>query len=211
MLKAKTLLFTGGGIHDSKGCGEVLHETLKLSERLDVEWIHDDMDVLLAERIAQYDVIVLYYTRGEITDAQKNGLLNHIASGKGFVGVHSATASFRECPEFHAMLGGLFTTHPRPRTYQVSVVDSEHPITRGMTEFMVEDEQYIIDYDLRVEVLASALYQGEPEPVVWTKTWGKGNVYYLALGHTPDDCRHEMCKLLLTRGTLWAAGIKDIG
>ena len=203
--RIKTLLFTGGVIHDAKGCGEVLNEILCANEDLEVDWVHDDIKALASERLSPYQLVVMYYTRGEIADSQKNGLLNHIANGNGFVGVHGATASFRECPEFHAMLGGLFTTHPPVRPYQVSVVDSEHPITSGITEFMVEDEQYIMDYDPRVQVLATALWQGEAEPVVWIKDWGKGKVFYIALGHARKECQNETFKLLLNRGALWTA------
>jgi len=95
-------------------------------------------------------------------------------------------------------------THPRYRQYQVSVVDSEHPITRDMDEFMVTDEQYITDYDPRVHVLASALWKGMAKPVAWTKSWGKGRVFYLALGHNSDSCQDENFKLLLQRGAIWA-------
>lgn len=207
--KVKTLLFTGGAIHDSKGCGVVIYEILRGNEALETTWVHDEMSALEKDYLAPYDLVVFYYTRGELTDAQKNGLLNHIAAGKGFVGVHSATASFRETPEFHAMLGGLFVTHPKPRPYQVSIADSKHPITEGLDEFMVEDEQYIMDYDPRVQVLCCALWQGKAVPVVWTKGWGKGRVYYLALGHTPKDCQHEKFAVLLNRGALWAAGLLE--
>ena len=109
--------------------------------------IEDDLDALVAPKLDPYDLIVFYYTVGEISDAQKNGLLNHISSGKGYVGVHSAADSFRGCPEYRAMVGGHFTTHPHYREYQVSIVDSEHPITEGLVEFSVTDEQYILDYD----------------------------------------------------------------
>ena len=107
------------------------------------------------------------------SDAQKNGLLNWVASGKGYVGVHSAADSFRTCPEYRAMVGGHFVTHPRYRDYQVSIVDPEHTITEDMSEFMVRDEQYILDYDLRNHVLCSALYEGGAMPVAWTKSWGE--------------------------------------
>ena len=42
------------------------------------------------------------------------------------------------------MVGGHFITHPRYREYQVSIVDSDHPITEGLVEFNVTDEQYIL-------------------------------------------------------------------
>ena len=204
MAKIKTMLFAGGKIHDFKGCGEALKEALTPLEELDVTYVEDDLDALVAPGLDPYDLIVFYHTVGEITDAQKNGLLNFVASGKGYVGVHSAGDSFRECPEYRAMVGGHFVTHPHFRRYQVSVVDSQHPLTKDLVEFDVEDEQYILDYDPRVHVLCSALYKGAAMPAAWTKSWGKGRVFYLALGHNPDACRNETFKVLLQRGVLWA-------
>jgi len=202
MERIKTLVFAGGQIHDFKGCGRAIREILSEREEFEITYIEEDLDVLKA--LDPYDLIVFYYTVGTITDAQKNGLLNWVASGKGYVGIHSAADSFRECPEYRAMVGGHFVTHPRYRQYQVSVVDPEHPITKGLDEFMVTDEQYILDYDPRVNVLCTALYRGKAMPVAWTKSWGKGRVFYLALGHDPKACQHEMFKLLLQRGALWA-------
>ena len=103
------------------------------------------------------------------------------------------------------MLGGSFVTHPQMRQYQVSVVDPEHPITKDMVEFFVTDEMYVTDYDHRVNILASSLWLGEKVPVAWTKSWGNGRVFYLALGHNADACRDGNFEKLLVRGSLWAA------
>jgi type 1 glutamine amidotransferase len=205
MAKIKLLLFTGGEIHDYKGCGEVILDALKQAGHFEITHVENDLSALEAPKLNPYDVIVFYYTVGSISDAQKNGLLNFVVSGKGFVGIHSAADSFRDCPEYQAMVGGWFVTHPHYRQYQVSVVDPEHPITKGLGEFLVTDEQYILDYDPRVHVLCSALWKGRTMPVAWTKDWGKGRVFYLALGHDPQACRDDNLRLLLERGTLWAA------
>lgn len=203
MAKIKTLLFTGGEIHDWKGCGDEIEAVLKEAGDFDLTRVNDDLSVFEGD-LSPYDLIAFYYTVGTLTDAQKNGLLNFVASGKGFAGPHCTADSFRECPEYRAMVGGHFATHPHYRQYQVSIVDSEHPITKGIEEFMVEDEQYILDYDARVHVLASALWKGAAVPVAWTKSWGKGRVFYLALGHDPKACQHEMFRLLFQRGARWA-------
>jgi hypothetical protein len=205
MAKIKTLLLAGGEIHDYKGCGPAMLDALKATGDFDLTYVENDLSLFVPPKLDPYDLLVFYYTVGEISDAQKNGLLNWIASGKGFATCHSGADSFRGCPEYRAMVGGYFVTHPHFRSYQVSVVDSEHPITQGLTEFMVEDEQYIVDYDPRVKVLASALWKGCAMPVVWTKSWGEGRVFYLALGHNPQACAHEMFRLLLQRGAKWAA------
>ena len=204
MGKINTLVFAGGAIHDWKGCSKEIVDALSQREEFEITTIEEDLDALVAPNLDAYDLIVFYYTVGEISDAQKNGLLNHIASGRGYVGVHSAADSFRGCPEYRSMVGGHFITHPRYREYQVSIVDSEPPITEGLDEFTVTDEQYITDYDPRVHVLASALWKGDAKPVAWTKSWGDGRVFYLALGHDAKACQHEMFPTLLQRGALWA-------
>ncbi len=204
MGKLKTLVFAGGEIHDYKGCGKAAMEALSETGDFDLTLVENDLSVLVSPKLDPYDLIVFYYTVGSITDEQKNGLLNYVASGKGYVGFHSAADSFRDCPEYRAMVGGYFITHPAYRQYQVSIVDSEHPITKGLVEFFVTDEQYILDYDPRVHVLASALWKGKAMPVAWTKPWGKGRVFYLALGHNPESARDPNFKLLLQRGALWA-------
>jgi type 1 glutamine amidotransferase len=204
MQKIKTLVFAGGEIHNAKGCGKAIVDALSTSEEFEITYVEEVLDTLTAPKLAPYDVIVFYYTYGKVTDAQKNGLLNFVASGKGFVGIHSTSSFFMDSPECLAMLGGTFLTHPPYREYQVSVVDPEHPITKGLNEFLVTDEQYILDFDPRVNVLCSALWKGTAMPVAWTKSWGKGRVFYLALGHDEKACNQEIFRLLLARGTKWA-------
>ena len=204
MAKIKTLLYAGGEIHDYKGCGDETEKILKAAGEFDLTRVDNDLSCLEAPNLDPYELIVFYHTVGTITDAQKNGLLNWVASGKPYVGIHSAADSFRGCPEYRAMVGGHFVTHPSYREYQVSVVDPEHPITEGLNEFLVTDEQYITDYDPRVNVLASALWKGTAMPVAWTKKWGEGTIYYLALGHDPKACQAEVFAKLLVRGAKWA-------
>lgn len=198
----KTLVFAGGAIHDYKGVGGAARATLEAAGGFDVTYVEEDLDVLT--RLEPYDLLVFHYTIGEITDAQLDGLLNWVASGRGYAGIHSAADSFRGSPTYRGFVGGHFVTHPKYRDYQVSVVDNTHPITEGIEEFFVKDEQYILDYDPRVHVLATALWKGTAMPVAWTKLWGEGRVYYLALGHDAAACEHETFKTLLVRGAKWA-------
>lgn len=204
MTPIKTLLLCGGPIHDWKAVGDVAYAALLNSPEFEVTRCDDDLSVFDSPNLDTYDVIVFYWTRGEITDAQMNNLSRFVKRGNGFLGLHGATASFRESPEFHAFLGGLFIEHPRPRQYMVSITDTEHPITAGMeSEFIIYDEQYTFDYDPRVNVLANALWRGKAHPVVWTKPWGKGKVAYLALGHDGATAQQPPFADLLIRCARW--------
>ena len=205
MAKVKTLVFGGGEIHDWHGIQPKLVDALGASDAFDLVTVQEDLNAL--KNLEPYDVLVFHYTVGEISDAQRDGLSKWVSAGKGFVGIHSAADSFRGDPDYRNLVGGHFTTHPRHRQYQVSIKDAEHPITTGIEEeFMVEDEQYILDYDPRVHILASALWKGDAMPVAWTKSHGEGRVFYQALGHDPKACEHPVFKQMLVQGTLWAAG-----
>jgi len=205
MGRFNVLVVSGGEIHDYKGCGRRIRAALEGDDRFQIAYLEQDLDCFADGRLEGSDAVVLFYTVGELSVPQRDGLLDYVASGKGFVGVHSAADSFRGCPGYRAMVGGHFVSHPHYRQYQVSVTDVEHPATAGLDEFMVTDEQYITDYDPRVSVLASALWRGRAAPVVWTKSWGRGRVFYVALGHNSESCDDPNFKLLLCRGTAWAA------
>ena len=205
----RTLLYSGGTTHDWKGCGTATHQAIKGLKELKITYVKDDLDCLKKGAIKPFELVVFYHTGTQLTDPQKNGLLNWVNAGGGFVGIHSAADSFRDCPEYLAMIGGHFVTHPAYRKYMVSVVDSEHPITSGMDEFWVQDEQYVTDYDPRNNVIATALHKGKVTPVVWTKPWGKGRVCWIALGHDAEACRQEVFVTLLQRACLWATTPDD--
>src|ERR1700726_1196624 len=67
-----------------------------------------------AKNLDYFDAVV-FYTTGELdmTPQQKKDLLAFVHDdGKGFIGVHSATDTFYEWPEYGDMVGGYFKEHP---------------------------------------------------------------------------------------------------
>ncbi len=215
--KGKILLFGGGGCHDYKSICPLLAQYLGEIAGISVDYVAEDYDIFRADRISAYDMAVIYHTGGELPPAPKRGLVEWVASGKGFVGVHSAADSFKNAPKYLAMLGGVFRAHPFKREYIVSLADNEHPISRDIEgysvenwekwpvyEYKVRDEQYLLDYDRRVRVLATALFKGVSRPVAWVKPWGKGKVFYLALGHDVEACRNTLFRKLFINGSQWA-------
>jgi len=230
--RTRVLLFGGGApAHDYRSICSVLQEYLDEDTRLSVELVIEDYNVFLAERIAAYDLIVLYHTAGTLTAEQVSGLTHWVARGHGFVGVHAAADSFKSNPEYTAMLGGVFRKHPATRRFMVSLVDPvpgeksienhmTHPITATMEgytkknwekwpifEYEVEDEQYLMDMVSSVDVLANTLFKGRACPIAWTRSWGEGRVFYLALGHDVNACRFPFFKTMFMQGARWGAGL----
>lgn len=64
-----------------------------------------------------------------------------------------------------------------------------------------------------VEVLAVTRFDDNPYPringvvmpTVWRKKFGRGKVFFSALGHGPDEFEHEAMREILRRGLLWAS------
>ncbi|MHB9133780.1 MAG: ThuA domain-containing protein [Armatimonadota bacterium] len=217
IVQKRVLLFGGGGVHPHREACPILQGYLETIPGLTVDYVTEDYDAFLADRIAPYDLIVLYHTGGKLTIEQNRGLVEGVAAGKGFVGIHGAADSFHTFPDVSAMVGGRFRAHPFLREYLVSIADYDHPITQGLEgysvkdwekwpvyEYTVTDEQYLIDHDTRVRVLATALFRGVPWPVAWAKPWGQGKVFYLALGHNADACRNPFFQSIFTNGAAWA-------
>jgi type 1 glutamine amidotransferase len=98
--------------------------------------------------------------------------------------------------------------------YEVKVTDKEHPVTKGVEDFEVVSEQYYMHVDPSNNVLATTRFpvadgphvpNGEFDmPVAWTRYHGKGKVFYLSLGHSPEILEMPPVKRLLTNGMLWA-------
>jgi len=47
-------------------------------------------------------------------------------------------------------------------------------------------------------------------PVIWTRMWGAGRVYYNSLGHHADIVAQPEILPLMVRGLLWAARAEDV-
>ena len=210
------LLFGGGGCHDFKSCCPILEGYLGTIKTIKYDYVAEDYDVFTAKRIKQYDTVVIYHTGGQLNTEQKRGLVEWCAAGGGVVGIHGAADSFKNSPEYLAMLGGVFKAHPFSRKYIIGLNDEHHPAVKHIRgyavefwekwpvfEFEVEDEQYLLDYDSRVTVLASTIFRGRQWPVVWTKPWGDGKVFYIALGHNPSACENKVFKKLFVGGVRW--------
>jgi type 1 glutamine amidotransferase len=126
--------------------------------------------------------------------------------------------AFRSSTEWQFLTGGQFVAHPGGDVrYRVAIVDRHHPITMGVEDFEVRSEQYYHHVDPAIHVLATTTFpvadgphaaNGPVQmPTIWTKRWGRGRVFYCAIGHTADDIAREPVRTLVQRGLLWAGNL----
>lgn len=103
-----------------------------------------DLSFFTGEYLQPYDGI-MFMTSGELplTAAQKQLLLAFVSGGKGFVGVHSAAATFYEWTDYGEMLGGYYQIAGRNDKIQIlKVEDPTHPATKMLGDWWPLAEEF---------------------------------------------------------------------
>lgn len=213
-MKKALMVWGGWPGHEPKQCVDIFAPFLE-EKGYGVE-ISDTLDVYLDEaKMRALDLIVTVWTQGAITREQETGLLEAVKSGVGIAGWHGEMGdSFRNNVNYQFMVGGQWVAHPGGIIdYMVNIINHEDPITRGLKDFRMYSEQYLMHVDPSNEVLATTTFGGEycpwiegtVMPVVWKRMWGLGRVFYTSLGHVAKDFDVPEAKEIVERGMLWAS------
>lgn len=220
---SKALIVYGGWEgHTPKESAAVFETELK-SRGYDVE-MRDSLDAYTDEALMQrVDLIVPIWTMGKIEKEQTENVSNAVASGVGLAGCHGGMCdAFRESVLWQFMTGGNWVAHPGGDgvEYIVHIRNNSSPLLQGIQDFHVKSEQYYLHVDPAVEVLATTPFptvkwyhspNGHVDmPVIWTKRWGHGRVFYNSLGHHADIFEIPEALETMRRGLLWAAEGKQI-
>jgi type 1 glutamine amidotransferase len=168
------------------------------------------------EQLEKTDVMICYFWNHDWSPARYRALDAYLKRGGGLVMIHSATIADRGAEQLASRLGlgyhpGLKYRHG-PLDLKIEVGDDE-PITRGLPRSIhFYDESYWppIGDPKQVNVLATAVEEGKPWPLVWTfepekDEGGKGRVFCSVLGHYSWTFDDPLFRLLILRGAAWAA------
>ena len=187
--------------------------------------VADTLEAFLdVEHLKQLDLIVPLWTMGTITPEQCAAVLEAVASGVGIAGTHGGMCdAFRQDVNWQFMTGAQWIAHPGNdgTKYRVNIRrGASSPIIDGIEDFDVVSEQYCLHVDPCINVLATTrlpvkggyhVTNGEYDmPVLYTKMWGYGRVFYSALGHHDDVFDIPEAQETMLRGMLWAAEGKKI-
>ncbi len=188
----------------------------------------DDLD--------QYDAIA-FYKSGVLTKPNKaktppmspegkEKLLQAIAAGKGFVGLHAATDSFHskgpsnenqtEVDPYIAMIGGEFIVHGAQQEATIRAASRRFPGVKNFDRVQkLKEEWYTLKNfakDLHViliednEGMAGDCYQRPPFPMTWARMHDKGRVFYTSFGHRDDIWTNPDVQGIIAGGLAWAMG-----
>jgi len=137
--------------------------------------------------------------------ALKQSFVNYLKNGGGLAVTHAGVASFRQWPEFGEIIAARFDNHPWVSGTEVAmkVEEPEHPLAAAFKDlkeprFTIKDETYQVKDNYsrdKVRVLVSidtektnmkvdGVHRTDGDfAITWIKPYGKGRVFYCAIGH----------------------------
>lgn len=214
----KALVFKGGWDGHEPDKVAAIYERELVAAGFDVE-VSSTLDCLNdGEKLKSLSLIMPMWTMGKIDNKQVWNVIHAVESGVGLAGCHGGMCdAFRESSDWLFLTGGQFAAHPGNdgTKHRIHIGPGKHPITEGIADFDVSTEQYYMLVDPANNVLAYSEFPNSPSPrdvngparmpVIWTKGWGKGRIFYSSLGHHADVVASEPHLTILRRGMLWAA------
>lgn len=173
---------------------------------------------------APVDAIFFFGLREiELSDQQKTDLMSAIRDrGMGFVATHTAGTAFMDWPEFGEMLGGWLDLHWACRELGVVVEDPAFPGASHLRgTFKVNEEPYLIKGFSREK--SRVILRWDPStlpaeakqpasadcPIAWAKMYGKGRVFYCAIGHDVQAWDNPDVYRIYFEALKWALGFTN--
>jgi uncharacterized protein len=227
----KVLLFskTDGFHHESINEGVTAIKQLANRHTFSVDW-HENAAIFNDKDLAKYAAVIFLSTTGNILNVeQKAAFEKYIKSGKGFVGIHSASDTEYDWAWYTKMVGMMFKIHPLQQTAYLRVEDSNFPgMERFPKKLLWTDEWYDFSErkadDLKILVSVDeksynpyakwgdkeSKGMGAMHPISWYHNYDGGRSFYTALGHIPLTYSDQTFLDHLYGGIYWAATGKGL-
>jgi type 1 glutamine amidotransferase len=220
----RVLLLTGANNHNWQETTESLKKVLAKNPKFAVTVTETPWD-MTPDSLASCDVVFFNWNtfgkdKREWSQPMKDAFIPWVKKGGGVFIFHAGGSIFYNWPEFMSLIGGTWekgTYHPKQQEYTVRIENADHPITKGMKDFVTFDEpwQKLSNRNPDRKMLASTTIPkekteksgggtGEPEVMAMTTELEKGRCFNLVLGHNGKSIENEGCTALILRGTEWA-------
>jgi uncharacterized protein len=191
---------TRGFVHDSIPAAKAMVASLGYRTRF-----LNGARELTAARLRDAGAVVFLNTSGELhlDAAGRSRLLAYVRDGGAFVGAHAAADTFSGSPAFHRMLGADFLGHAPANPTQPTRVDVVDRAFTSAHSFAIGDEFYRFRGRAKRHVVLREHGRG---PLAWWRRYGRGRVFYDALGHFAATWSEPHQRQLMADGIRWAVG-----
>jgi trehalose utilization protein len=165
-----------------------------------------------------YDVVLWYninWDPPKTDGALRKYLENEIGATKqGIVLLHHALLNFQDWDLYTDICGlrhrgGATFKYTQNQTVREHIADTNHPITKGLTDFSVVDETYTIGEPEEPgdHVLITTDTETSIKNLAWVRQYKNSRVFCYASGHDNRVYADENYRKIVYRGLHWAAGI----
>jgi hypothetical protein len=222
--KALLVTTTRGWHHESIHAGVLAIQQLGVKHHFQVDLL-EDHNGINDNTLANYQVVIFLNTTGDIFNEQEQKAMERfIQSGKGFMGIHSASDTEYDWAWYTKLVGRMFKIHPTIQSARLNVLDANFPGLEGFANHKQwTDEWYEFGPD-KVEGLKTILSidensynpkvqwgnnigtgMGSFHPIAWYHQFDGGRSFYTNLGHMPSDFSDPIYLSHIAAGIIWAA------
>ena len=222
--KALLVTTTNGWHHEALHSGVIALKKLGERHFFDVV-LWENPGGFTDQYLSQFQVVIFLHTTGNIFDsAQQKVMERFIQSGKGYVGIHSASDTEYDWEWYTKLVGRMFRIHPAIQTARMQVLDNNFPGMDGFANGRLWTDEW---YEFGPEKSANLQYllavdettfnpkvqwgnnksegMGKMHPVAWYQQYDGGRSFYTALGHVPQTFDEPAFLAHLLAGIRWAA------
>lgn len=199
-MKRHILLISAGLFHPSVFARKKLYEIVSGSCTV-VQSPSIEGAVILKR--GMFDAAVVYLHRQKISETALSAMESYVAHGGGLLGIHSATASFKQSKGWFNLMGGRFKSHEEIIEFTGNKTGAGIFTPAGFT---VKDELYVHEIKEGISVNYSTDKGGKEVPVVWTQGYGKGRVCYVEPGHVATSLDVPEVAGIIKEGLDWVCG-----
>ena len=215
---------TRGWHHESLHAGVMALKEMGIKNFFDVV-LWEDPKGFTDKYLEQFQAVIFLNTTGDIFDSTQQKVMERfIQSGKGYVGIHSASDTEYDWDWYTKLVGRMFYIHPVIQTARLKIVANSFPGLQGFAnERLWTDEWYQFGPEMTTDLkyvlsVDESSYNpkvqwgekkgegmGKLHPLAWYHNYDGGRAFYTALGHLPTNFSDPAFLNHLYAGIFWAA------
>jgi uncharacterized protein len=137
--------------------------------------LYEDPNGFTDDYLKQFQVVIFLNTTGDIFKPEQQKVMERfIQSGKGFVGIHSASDTEYDWEWYTKLVGRMFHIHPSIQTAKMQVLDASFPGAQGFAQGKLWTEEYYEFGEAKTNDLQTILAVDETTYNPKVQWYGKG-------------------------------------
>jgi len=211
--KLKILIVTGGHDFDRESFFQMFDSFSNLTY---TELTHPEARVLLGTvDLDSFDAVVFYDMPKTITDVEKKSYYRLLNAGKGLLFLHHSICAYQDWPEYESIVGGKYyetnkddkfgvSSYQHDVDFNVHIIQSSHPVTKGLNDFSIHDEIYgNLEVLPESDPLLSTDHPKSNMLIGWTLKKSNSKIVFIQPGHDKNSFNNLNYRKLLKQSIIY--------